>query len=252
MTAPAAGATGVIGPPEFTWTAAAGAGLYTLTVSRRADLGDPVLTVTGLVDGAHALAAGLPPATTYHWRVSATNAHGTTHSATATFTTRALPTAPVTIDDFDGYADQAALAAAYPRNPGGDPITPTLHTAAGGRAMRLDFTLAAAGYAGVSRTFPAPLDAWGQAGIECHLDRSATTAAVTIQFVTSGIYWEHTLPAATGAGVVRIPFGEFRHPSWAPSGPLDLLHLGQLSVYVGGSGAGTLIVDNLTAYPPGP
>jgi hypothetical protein len=251
LTAPAPGATGVIGPAAFTWTEAAGAGLYTLTVSRQADLGNPVLTATGLTATSYLPTAGLPPATTFHWRVGAANARGTTHSDTATFTTRAVPTAPVTVDDFDGYADAAALAAAYPRNPGGDPITPTLTASATGRAMRLDFTLAAAGYAGVSRTFTTPLDVWGQAGLECHLDRSGTTAGITIQFVTSGIYWEHTLPAGTGAGVVRIPFSEFKHPSWAPSGPLDLLHLGQLSVYVGGSGPGTLVVDSLVAYPPG-
>lgn len=252
LSAPAAGAAGVIGPAAFTWTAAAGAGLYTLTVSRQADLGNPVLTVTGLVDPTHVPAAALPPATTYFWRVGAVNARGTTHSGTATFTTRAVPTSPVTIDDFDGYADAAALAAAYPRNTGGDPITPTLIPAAGGgRAMRLDFSLATAGYAGVSRTFTNPLDVWGQAGIECHLDRTGTTAGITVQFVTSGVYWEHTLPAGAGAGVVRIPFSEFKHPSWAPSGPLDLLHLGQLSIYVGGSGAGTLIVDGLVAYPAG-
>lgn len=251
-TAPAPGATGVIGPAAFTWTAAAGAGLYTLTVSRQADLGNPVSTVTGLVEPSFTPAAGLPPATVHHWRVSAVNARGTTHGATATFTTRALPSAPVTIDDFDGYAGPAALAAAYPRNPGGDVIVPTLvPAAAGGAAMRLDVTLGAAGYAGVSRTFATPLDVWGQAGIECHLDRTGTTAGVTIQFVTSGIYWEYTLPAGTGAGVVRVPFSEFRHPSWAPSGPLDLLHFAQLSIYLGGAGPQSLVVDSLAAYPSG-
>ncbi len=69
-TAPAPGATGVIGP-AFTWTAAAGAGRYTLAVSRRPDLGDPVSTVAGLVAPSFTPAAGLPPAIVHHRRVGA-------------------------------------------------------------------------------------------------------------------------------------------------------------------------------------
>ncbi len=41
------------------------------------------------------------------------------------FTTRA-PVPGVLVDDFDSYPANDALAAAYQRNTGGDPITPTL------------------------------------------------------------------------------------------------------------------------------
>ncbi|MET0415702.1 MAG: cellulase family glycosylhydrolase [Actinoplanes sp.] len=246
LTTPAAGATEVIGPRSFSWTPSAGAGYYTLTVSRRADLRDPVISVTGLATTSYSPSEGLDPATTWYWGVRATNAKGGTSSPVGTFTTRALPTAPTTIDDFEGYGSSSALASAYVRNPGGDMVTPSLVPSGGGQAMQLDVTAGAAGYAGVTRTF-APLDLWGQQGIELSLDRSATQATVSVQFVANGVYWEHTLPA--GTGVFRVPFTAFAQPSWAPSGALDLQNVTQLSIYVGGAHAGRLIVDDVRAYP---
>ncbi|MEV4351649.1 cellulase family glycosylhydrolase [Actinoplanes sp. NPDC049596] len=242
VTAPATGTTGVIGPQSFSWQPSTGAGYYTLTVSRNPNLSDPVIseTTTGTT---YALAQSLDPGTTWYWSVRATNTAGTTSTPVATFTTRPRPTAPATIDDFETYADSAALAAAYPRNPGGDVITPTLVTTGTGHAMQLDVTAGTAGYAGVSRTFP-PLDLWGQQGLELMLDRSGTTGSISIQFIANGLYWEATLPP----GTTRLPFTSFTQPSWAPTGPLDLANVTQLSIYVGGAG-GRLTVDDVNAYP---
>ncbi|MEU4625728.1 carbohydrate binding domain-containing protein [Actinoplanes sp. NPDC023801] len=248
---PAAGATEVIGPDSFSWKPAEGAGYYTLTVSRNADLTDPEISVTGLPDSSYEPPRGLGPATTWYWNVRATNAAGSTSTPVAAFTTRAVPTAPVTIDDFEGYTDDAALTAAYVRNTGGDPVTSTLvpSPSGSGKAMALDVTAGSSGYAGVSRTFAAPIDLWGQDGIELRLDRSATQATITVQFVADGVYWEHTLPAATPSGVIRVPFTAFAPPPWAPGGDLDLQKVTQLSLYLGG-GAGRLTVDEVRAYPP--
>ncbi|AEV84769.1 Endo-beta-mannanase [Actinoplanes sp. SE50] len=253
VTAPAAGATDVIGPEAFAWEPSAGAGYYTLTVSRHPDLSDPVLTATGLATTTHTPAHGLDPATTWYWSVRATNAAGSSSTPVASFATRALPSAPATIDDFEGYADSAALAAAYPRNTGGDVVTPTLIPASSGsgHAMQLDVTAGSSGYAGVSHTFTTPVDLWGQQGIELVLNRSATQASITLQFVANGVYWEHTLPAGTPSGVVRVPFTSFAQPPWAPSGALDLRKFTQLSIYLGGSDSGRLTVDNVSAYPAG-
>ncbi|MFI7601412.1 cellulase family glycosylhydrolase [Actinoplanes sp. NPDC049681] len=247
---PAAGATGVIGPRSYSWSAAPGAGYYTLTVSRRPDLTDPVISATGLDTTTYTPAEDLDPATTWYWNVRATNAAGSTATPVATFTTRALPTAPATIDDFEGYATSAALAEAYVRNPGGDAVTPSLVASPSGtgHAMQLDVTPGAAGYAGVTRTF-SPIDIWGQQGISFLLDRSGSRASVTIQFVASGAYWEHTLPEGTPSGTVRVPFTAFTQPPWAPTATLDLQHVTQLSFYLGGSDAGRLIVDDVEAYP---
>jgi hypothetical protein len=250
LVSPANGATGVIGPRSLVWAPAAGAGYYTLTVSRHADLSEPVISVTGLAATSYTLAKGLDPATTWHWGVRATNAAGSTASAVSTFTTRALPATPATIDDFEQYATSAALGEAYVRNTGGDLVTPSLVASppGTGHAMQLDVTAGTAGYAGVTRSF-APLDLWGQQGIELTLDRTGTAATISIQFVANGVYWEHTLPAGTGAGTVRVPFLSFSQPSWAPSGVLDLQNVTQLSIYLGGADAGRLTVDDVQAYP---
>ncbi|GAA2212856.1 hypothetical protein GCM10009850_083180 [Nonomuraea monospora] len=243
---PAQDARDVLGTPAFTWSPAAGAGHYTLVVSEHADLSDPVLTATAITGTEHKPAEELEPGVTYHWRVTAVNAAGRTHGAVSSFATRPLPTAPAVVDDFTGYADSAQLAAAYVRNPGGDPITPSL---APGQDLRLDYTLGGAGYAGVTRTFSPALDVWGQHGLELRLAQTGAAAKITVQFVTGGVYFEHTLDAAPD-GVVRIPFTEFDHPSWAGAGPLDLTRFEQLSFYAGGGpGTGTLTVDQVTAYP---
>ena len=251
VVAPAVGATGVIGPQSFSWAPAAGAGLYTLTVSRQPDLSSPVIRATGLDTTTYTPAQGLDPATTWYWGVRATNARGGTSTPVATFTTRALPTAPAAVDDFEGYADSGALAAAYVRNTGGDPIVPTLvpSSSGTGHAMQLEVTPGAAGYAGVTRTFATPVDLWGQQGLALQLDRSATAAGISLQFVANGVYWEYTLPAGTPSGVVRVPFTSFTQPSWAPSGALDLRSFTQLSIYLGGSDSGRLVVDDIQAYP---
>ncbi|MCK2216331.1 glycoside hydrolase family 5 protein [Actinomadura sp. ATCC 31491] len=248
---PAPGSRDVLGAPAFTWSPAAGAGCYTLTVSRNADLSDPVLTVTAITGTAitgtsHTPSAALDPGATYHWRVTAVNAAGSTAGPVASFTTRPLPTRPAVVDDFTGYADTGGLASAYVRNPNGDPITPVLDA---GPAMRLDYTLGAAGYAGVTRAFAPSLDLWGLKGLELRLTGTGRPVKVTVQFVTGGVYFEHTLDAVPG-GAARIPFAGFDHPSWAGAGPLDLTRFDQLSIYVGGGpGAGTLTVGQVTAYP---
>ncbi|PRX16549.1 carbohydrate binding protein with CBM11 domain [Actinoplanes italicus] len=251
VVSPAAGATEVIGPDSFSWQPADGAGYYTLTLSRSANLSDPVITATGLPESVYEPPQGLDPATTWYWSVRAVNAAGSTTTPVAAFTTRAVPAAPVTIDDFEGYADDAALTAAYVRNTGGDPVTSTLVPALSGdgRAMALDVIAGSSGYAGVSRTFPAPLDLWGQEGIEFQLDRSATQATITVQFVAGGVYWEHTLPATTASGLVRVPFTAFAPPPWAPGGDLNLQKVTQLSLYLGGAG-GRLTIDDVKAFPP--
>jgi mannan endo-1,4-beta-mannosidase len=251
IVSPAAGATEVIGPDSFSWKPAEGVGYYTVTVSRNADLTDPEITATGLPEPAYDLPQGLDAGTTWYWGVRATNAAGSTSTPVASFTTRAVPTAPVTIDDFESYADDAALTAAYVRNTGGDPVTSTLapSPSGGGKAMALDVTAGSSGYAGVSRTFPVPLDLWGQEGIELQLDRSATQATITVQFVADGVYWEHTLPATTASGPVRVPFTAFAPPPWAPGGDLNLQKVTQLSLYLGGAG-GRLTIDDVNAYPP--
>src|SRR5690606_19497229 len=98
-------------------------------------------------------AVELDPATSYTWHVEAVNGAGSTGmtGGPRTFATDALPNEPLVVEDYEGFADDAALTAAHRANSGGDPITSTLVPgpgpgAGGGQAMRLATTLASSGY----------------------------------------------------------------------------------------------------------
>ncbi|GMA24045.1 hypothetical protein GCM10025864_18040 [Luteimicrobium album] len=254
-TAPADAATDVRGVPALTWKATARAAVYRVTLSRHADLRDPVAsTETSATTFTPAIA--LDEAARYYWQVTAVNGAGTSSSKVASFRTATRPTTPTTADDFESYATGADVAAAYVRNTGGGAITPTLTPSGAGtghgNALRLTYDLGSPGYAGVTRTFGTAQDWWGYDGLSLWLDRSKVGAgqSLSVQIVANGAYYEATLPGTgpAAAGVVTVPFDAFVPPSWASGeGPLDLTSVTQLSFYLGGSGTGVLDVDDVRA-----
>lgn len=159
---PGDGATEVpVGDP-LTWTASENAAHYALVLSTEADLSDPVIDVTGLRTTSYRPPVNLRPNTTYHLRVTAVNGAGSrsAEGAPVSFTTGAL-----TVDDFEGYPDGAALSAAYARNPGGGPVALSLdgqHADGEGHALRAAHDPGVPGYAGIIRTLPTAQD-WGGA-----------------------------------------------------------------------------------------
>ncbi|MGC4892086.1 carbohydrate binding domain-containing protein [Micromonospora sp. DT227] len=250
LTAPAPDATGVSRLAALDWSAAPGAAYYSLTVSEHADLSAPLVAVSGLRTPGFTPTTAWPAGATLHVRVTATNGYGSTVTDAA-FTTRAdLP--GVVVDDFDTYPSDAELAAAYPRNTGGDPIAATLAPPGegSGHSMRLSWTPGASGYAGVIRTLPAAQDWRGTTGLRMWVEPGADGQQLTVQFVASGFYWEKTLTfAGTGARVVEVPFADFAPPPWATPGPLDLGAVTQVSLYPGGAtGPASLRLDSLGAY----
>ncbi len=96
QTSPTAGATGVSTTPAFTWGAASGATSYALIVSTSSTYASPVINQTGLTGTSFTPSSALANNTLYYWKVSATNANGTTVSSNAglSFTTQAAPVAP--------------------------------------------------------------------------------------------------------------------------------------------------------------
>ncbi|WP_089155958.1 carbohydrate binding domain-containing protein [Micromonospora sp. NBS 11-29] len=250
LTTPAPDATGVSRLAALDWSVAPGAAYYSLTVSEHVDLSAPLVAVSGLRTPGFTPTTAWPAGSTLHVRITATNGYGST-AATGSFTTRAdLP--GVVVDDFDTYPSDAELAAAYPRNSGGDPITATLAPAGegSGHSMSLNWTPGASGYAGVIHNLPTPQDWRGTTGLRMWVEPGADGQQLTVQFVASGFYWEKTLTfAGTEARVVEVPFGDFAPPPWATPGPLDLGAVTQFSLYPGGTtGASSLRLDSLAAY----
>ncbi|MFF5175658.1 carbohydrate binding domain-containing protein [Micromonospora sp. NPDC000089] len=250
LTAPAPGSTDVSRLAALDWSAAPGAAYYTLTVSEHADFSAPLVSVSGLRTPGFTPTTAWPAAATLYVRITATNGYGST-TATGSFVTRAdLP--GVVIDDFDTYPSDAALAAAYSRNVGGDPIAPTLAPAGegSGHSMLLSYALGSSGYAGVIHNLPTPQDWRGTTGLRMWVKPGADGQQLTIQFVSAGYYWEKTVTfTGTEARVLEIPYSDFAPPPWATPGPLDLSSATQLSLYPGGTtGPATLQIDSLTAY----
>ncbi|MGN7703868.1 cellulase family glycosylhydrolase [Cellulosimicrobium sp. 22601] len=257
--APDDGALALRGTPTLRWEPAGQAATYRVTLARTDAPGTPI--VSAEVRGTSlAPAVELEPATSYAWHVEAVNGAGSTGmtGGPRTFATDALPTEPIVVEDYEGFADDAALTAAHRANSGGDPITSTLVPGAdGGQAMRLATTLASSGYAGVTRTFDAPQSWWGYEGLDLWLDRSGLGAgqSVTVQVVAGGQFWETVLPEVgpRPAGVVHVPFADLALPPWAGGGGRpDLQSVTEISFYLGGGGTAVLVVDDVRTAVAGP
>ncbi|MHA7284104.1 carbohydrate binding domain-containing protein [Arthrobacter sp. TMS2-4] len=246
---PATGAGNVIDTPTFSWTPASDTAYYDFMLSTNPDLSAPLVTARTIPSTSFIPDLDLTAATTYYWSVTAVNGKGQTvvSPQAASFTTAALPTAQLTIDDFEQYATDAAVTSAYIPNSGGDPITAALTTnpQTGSKALSVDYSAGSAGYAGLIHKLPEAQNWWGYSGLEMWVKPNATNK-FTVQFVAGGAYWETTVTTTgTEWQKVTIPFTAFAPPSWAPEADLNVTAVTEVSVYVNGSGIGNLIIDDL-------
>lgn len=250
LTAPADGATGITAAPKLTWSSATAAAYYRVTVARDADLNDIVEESDAITTPSFAVDAELEPGTTYHWQVTAFNGYGQTVGSpdVASFSTAELPTTTLVIDDFESYTDDAALAAAYPRNTGGGPVAATkaANPGTGSAAASFAYDLSGPGYAGVVHTLPSTQSWWGYRGIA--FDAQAVPGqTLSVQFVAAGAYWEADVPVASADWThYSVDFDQFAPPAWAGEGQLDLTQVTQYAFYLGGSGTGSLLIDDVT------
>jgi subtilisin family serine protease len=89
LSSPANAATGVAVPATLSWTASSGAASYNVQVSTSSTFATLFLNRTGVTTTSTSV-SGLAASTVYYWRVSATNAGGTSaYSAARSFTTAA-------------------------------------------------------------------------------------------------------------------------------------------------------------------
>ncbi|GAA2001000.1 carbohydrate binding domain-containing protein [Microbacterium ulmi] len=253
LLSPADGATEVNGSPRLTWTSAPDAAYYRVVVATDASFTKVVEESAAVTGTGYTISARLTPGTTYHWRVTAVNGAGQTVAtpASASFRTTPLPTQVQTIDDFEGYADAAALAAAYPRNTGGGTVQASLtsNPTTGSKAAEFAYDLTGPGYAGIIRTFAEPRNWWGYRGIQFDA-KAASGEKIAVQFVAAGSYWEADVDAVDGWHHYEIDFDRFAPPSWAGSAELDLTRVSQHAFYRNGTGTGTLTIDDIRTTLP--
>lgn len=102
QTTPASSATNVSTTPTFTWAASTGASTYALVVSTNSSFTSPIINQTGLTGTSHTASTSLANSTVYYWKVTATNATGSTIASNAgiSFTTQAPPPPAVATPTF--------------------------------------------------------------------------------------------------------------------------------------------------------
>ena len=88
LVAPSNGKTNVSRTPSFDWSDAANAATYSIVVDVNSDFSSPEVNVAGLTSSAYTATATLGSRITYYWKVSATNANGSTTSPVFSFVTK--------------------------------------------------------------------------------------------------------------------------------------------------------------------
>lgn len=252
ITSPSNGAEGITASPTLAWASAPEAAYYRVVLATDSALTNVVEEADTITTPNYTVEADLAAGTTYYWQVTAVNGYGETFGTpdVASFSTASLPTDVLMIDDFESYADDAALSTAYPRNTGGGPVTATRseNPDTGTVAGRFAYDLTGPGYAGVIRTLPTDQSWWGYRGLEFEAQATAGQT-LTVQFVARGSYWETVIPVTNdGWQTYSVDFGDFAPPAWAGEGDLDLTAVTQYAFYRGGSGAGELLIDNVRTY----
>ena len=100
LTSPTQDETEVAVSPTFSWQTASSADSYQLLVSEQPDLSAPIIDQSGIISPTTSFnASGLSADTLYYWAVVASNVTGNSQSATRSFTTLHINTAPIANDD---------------------------------------------------------------------------------------------------------------------------------------------------------
>ena len=159
------------------------------------------------------------------------------------------------LDTFESYSDDKALWSAYSRNTGGNEVSLSLTTKNGSKALAFGYDIGSPnGYCGVNHPI-AVRNASSFAGVELWVKGDGTGNSLTVQLRDANDnYFEAQIALDfTGGKTIKIPFADFKAPSWQSGGTLDTSKLDQFSFYMGGDSVATGIVyiDNVVFYEDG-
>ena len=159
------------------------------------------------------------------------------------------------LDTFESYSDDKALWSAYSRNTGGNEVSLSLTTKNGSKALAFGYDIGSPnGYCGVNHPI-AVRNASSFAGVELWVEGDGTGNSLTVQLRDANEnYFEAQIALDfTGGKTIKIPFADFKAPSWQSGGTLDTSKLDQFSFYMGGDSVatGTVYIDNVVFYEDG-
>lgn len=159
------------------------------------------------------------------------------------------------LDTFESYSDDKALWSAYSRNTGGNEVSLSLTTKNSSKALALGYDIGSPnGYCGVNHPI-AVRNASSFAGVELWVEGDGTGNSLTVQLRDANDnYFEAQIALDFTSGkTIKIPFADFKAPSWQSGGTLDTSKLDQFSFYMGGDSVatGTVYIDNVVFYEDG-
>lgn len=159
------------------------------------------------------------------------------------------------LDTFESYSDDKALWSAYSRNTGGNEVSLSLATKNGSKVLAFGYDIGSPnGYCGVNHPI-AVRNASSFAGVELWVEGDGTGNSLTVQLRDANEnYFEAQIALDfTGGKTIKIPFADFKAPSWQSGGTLDTSKLDQFSFYMGGDSVATGIVyiDDVVFYEDG-
>lgn len=159
------------------------------------------------------------------------------------------------LDTFESYSDDKALWSAYSRNTGGNEVSLSLTTKNSSKALAFGYDIGSPnGYCGVNHPI-AVRNASSFAGVELWVEGDGTGNSLTVQLRDANDnYFEAQIALDFAGGkTIKIPFADFKAPSWQSGGTLDTSKLDQFSFYMGGDSVATGIVyiDDVVFYEDG-
>lgn len=160
------------------------------------------------------------------------------------------------LDTFESYSNDKALWSSYSRNTSGNEVSLSLAAKNGSKTLAFGYDIGSPnGYCGVNHPI-AVRNASSFAGVELWLEGDGTGNSLTVQLRDANDnYFEAQIALDFAGGkTIKIPFADFKAPSWQSGGKLDTSKLNQFSFYMGGDSAqktGTVYIDNVVFYEDG-
>ncbi|MFJ6672067.1 carbohydrate binding domain-containing protein [Actinosynnema sp. NPDC091369] len=167
-------------------------------------------------------------------KVTAVAAGGTSSTTNRVILGAKPPSAPGVVDDFEGHVDDVALGAEY--SPYG---TNRISLAAenGGKALKFAYDFGSQTYTGIGKRISG--DWSGCTGLSFWLRPDGSNHELVLQLNAGGVAYEaYPSMAGTAAGVVTIPFADWRPAPWDTGNahrritPGDLENLSQFNIFV--------------------
>ncbi|NUT53581.1 MAG: alpha-mannosidase [Saccharothrix sp.] len=163
------------------------------------------------------------------------------------------PLAPGVVDDFEGHVDDTALAAEY--SPYGTNRI-SLVAANGGKALEFAYDFSAQTYTGVGKRIEGDWSAY--TGLSFWLRPDGSNHKLVLQLNAGGVAYEaYPSMAGTEAGVITIPFADWRPAPWDTGNAHrritaeDLRDLSQFNIFInqveGNPVGGSFRLDDIRA-----